>query len=427
MKTKWVAAVAGTAMVASGALLAFDVRARGRAEDVWMRLTASSHAAANDSPRKGAPWPPAARPPWDGLVTVSPGEQLVIGLRTVLVKEQKEPTLIRVAGVTDYDPATLTVVRTMFDSRVDKVLVDLGSVVKKGDPLFQLYSNTLAEAKSAYEAAFSQWTRDKKVLDYKVPLARDGSLPRKELIEVENDEAQSRLAMKLAKDKLMVFGLDEKEIEAAKTEDGVQKAKMALRSVADGVVIKRGVVPGNYYSTADELMTIAPLDHLWVRGSVSELDAEKVRLNQSLRIVFPYADRTLLAKVEYIDKAIDPDTRAARFRTSIPNRGGAFKAGMFVRVLLEIPPIPGRTVIPRTAMVSVDRNDFVFVKKEGSTDRFQRKQIIVAKESNDEVIVGEPTKDHAGLKPGEEVVTNGSLLLEQMYEDLLADETGVTL
>ncbi len=426
MKTKWVAAVAGMALVASGTLLAFDSRARGRAEDVWKRLT-SGHAPGSEAPRTGAPWPPPAKAPWDGLVTVSKQEQQVIGLRTVLVEQQTEPTVLRLAGSTDYDPATLTVVRTMFDSRVDKVLVDLGSVVKKGDPLFQLYSNTLAEAKSAYEAAYSQWTRDKKVLDYKVPLAKEGSLPRKELIEVENDEAQSRLAMKLAKDKLLVFGLSDKEIEAAKTEDGVQKARMALRSVADGVVIKRGVVPGNYYTTADELMTIAPLDHLWVRGSVSELDAEKVRLNQDLKVVFPYADQTLLAKVEHIDKAIDPDTRAARFRASIPNPGAGFKAGMFVRVLLEIPPIPGRTVIPRTAMVSVDRLDFVFIKQSGTTDRFRRKQIIVAKESNDEVVVGEPTKDHAGLKPGEEVVTTGSLILEQMYEDLLADETGVTL
>ena len=425
MKTKWVAAAAGVALVASGSLLAFDTRARGRAEEVWKRLT-SSHANDAVSPRTGQ-WPPAAKAPWDGLVTVSKQEQQVIGLQTTLVEQQKEPTVLRLAGATDYDPATLTVVRTMFDSRVDKVLVDLGTVVKKGDPLFLLYSNTLAEAKSAYETTYSQWTRDKKVLDYKVPLAKEGSLPRKELIEVENDEAQSRLAMKLAKDKLLVFGLSDQEIEAAKTEDGVHKARMSLRSVADGVVIKRGVVPGNYYTTSDELMTIAPLDHLWVRGSVSELDAEKVRLNQGLKVVFPYADRTLSAKVEYIDKAIDPDTRAMRFRASIPNPQSMFKAGMFVRVLLEIPPIPGRTVIPRTSMVSVDRLDYVFVKKTGTADRFQRRQIIVAKESNDQVIVGEPTKDHAGLKPGEEVVTNASLILEQMYEDLLVTESGITL
>ena len=40
------------------------------------------------------------------------------------------------------------------------------------------------------------------------------------MIEVENDEGKSRLEMKLAKDKLLVYGLSEKEIEAAKTEDG---------------------------------------------------------------------------------------------------------------------------------------------------------------------------------------------------------------
>ena len=87
--------------------------------------------------------------------------------------------------------------------------------------------------------------------------------------------------MKLAKDKLLVYGLTEKEIEDAPNEDGVQKAKMILRSRADGVVVKRDVVQGNYYDSKDELMTIAPLDHLWVRGSVSELDADKVEVGQT--------------------------------------------------------------------------------------------------------------------------------------------------
>ena len=55
--------------------------------------------------------------------------------------------------------------------------------------------------------------------------------------------------MKLAKDKLLVYGLTDKEIEDAKNEDGVQKARMILRSRADGIVIKRTVVQGNYYDS----------------------------------------------------------------------------------------------------------------------------------------------------------------------------------
>ena len=76
---------------------------------------------------------------------------------------------------------------------------------------------------------------------------------------------------------------------------------------------------------------------------------------------------TFDAKVEYIDKAIDTDSPSAKFRTSIPNPEGRLKAAMFVKVLLEIPPKPGQTVIPRGAMVSVDRVDYVFVKQSGKT------------------------------------------------------------
>jgi cobalt-zinc-cadmium efflux system membrane fusion protein len=289
----------------------------------------------------------------------------------------------------------------------------------------------LADAKSSYEAAISQWTRDKAVLDYKTPLAQNDTLPKKELIEIQNDEAQSRLKMKLAKDKLLVYGLTEAEIENAKHEDGVQKARMKLRARADGVVVKRDVVQGNYYTSDNELMVIAPLDHLWVRGNVSELDAEKVEVGQKLEIFFPFSDRTVDAEVKYIDKAIDPETRSAKFRTTIGNPGGKLKAGMFVKVIAHIAPRPGRTVIPRSSMVSVDRSDYVFIRKPGKTARFERRPIFVANERNDLVVVAEPSEGHPGLTPGEEVVTTGSLILEQMFEDrtmavggLLASEPG---
>ena len=192
---------------------------------------------------------------------------------------------------------------------------------------------------------------------------------------------------------------------------------MILRSRAAGIVIKRSVVRGNYYDSKDELMQIAPLDHLWVRGNVSELDADKVQVGQKLKVVFPYSSLTIDAKVEYIDKAIDMDTRSAKFRASIPNPEGRLKAGMFVRVLLEVSPKQGQTVIPRGAMVSVDRVDYVFAKQPGKNDKFERRPIVVAKENNDFVVVSEPSPGNPELKPGDEVVATGSLILEQMYED----------
>ena len=192
------------------------------------------------------------------MIILAPDQVKGIGVRTVAVKEQTFPTLLRLNGTTDYDPAKLTVVRPQLDSRVDNVLVDLGSVVQVGTPLLDLFSADLAVAKNDYETAVSQHARDKKVLDYKAPLAETNAIPRKDLIEAQNDEAKSLLQMKLAKDKLLVFGLTEKEVADVPNEDGVKKAKMILRSRAAGIVIKRSAVRGNYYDSKDELMQIAP-------------------------------------------------------------------------------------------------------------------------------------------------------------------------
>ena len=427
MKNHWKMLVAVVVIAAGATGLALNSRTRAQVVGVLKQLSQVGSPGAESTPDKSWLGESAGKSkvPWDRVLTLNASQRETIGIRTVPVKHQTKPTILKLFGTTGYDQATVTVVRTQFDSRVDRVIVDLGSTVQKGDPLLELFSTDLAEAKSNYEAAISQWARDKKVLDYKTPLAEGNNIARKEVIEAENDEAQSRLKMKLAKDKLLVSVLTEKEIENARNEDGVQKARMILRSRASGVVVERKVVTGNPYTSADLLMTLAPLDPLWVQGSVSELDADQVEVGQKLQIIFPYANRTIDANVSYIDKAIDADSRSAKFRTTINNPEPKLKAGMFARMLLEVRPKSGSTLIPRDAMVSVDQYDYVFVKQKGTTDRFERRQIVPEKETNDFVIVAAPSLGQPGLTPGEEVVTTGSLILAQMFEDRATIEGGL--
>lgn len=427
MKLNWKGIVA-VVLIAGGVTgVTLNAKTRAQVVKVWKEIEkATAHA---EAPAPDKSWVKESKSgaPWDRTVSLSADEIKAVGLETTPVLEQTQDTNLSLFGTTDYDPATVTTVRVMFDSRVDKVLVDLGAVIKKDQPLLELFSADLAAAKSDYELAISQHTHDQKVLEYKTPLAKTNTIPAKELIEVENDEQQSRLKMKLAKDKLLVYGLTEQEIEAAKNEDGVQKARMTLRARADGVVVKRDVVNGNFYdsSAGVALLTIAPLDHLWVRGGVSELDADKVKVGQKVTVIFPFSHREMESTIAYIEKAIDPDTRAAKFRTTIPNPDNSLKAGAFVKVQVKIQPEKGQTIIPRAAMVSVGSSDYVFIRREGKTDTFERRPIIAAKESNDVVVVAEPAEGHRELKPGEHVVTLGSLILEQMYEDRLMTEGGL--
>jgi cobalt-zinc-cadmium efflux system membrane fusion protein len=426
MKFNWKLPVLLVAIAGGATVVSLNKNARAHVLEVFRHLSQSTAHAAEAEPDKSWTNPPKGR--WDRTLDLSDEQMKAIGVEKVPVLKQTDPTILNLFGTTDYVPAHVTIVRTQFDNcRVDKVLVDLGSTVKKGDPLLELFSTDLAAAKSDYEVACSQWAHDKKVYDYKAPLAKENTLAKKELIEVENDEQQSRLKMKLAKDKLLVYGLTEQEIKDAPIEDGALKAKMILRSRGDGLVVKKTVVVGNYYDSKDELMTITPLDQLWVRGNVSELDADNVMVGQTLTVIFPYSisEREVIAKIDYIDKAIDPETRSAKFRTSIPNPSGRLMAGAFVRVKVQISPKEGQTVIPRASMISVDRTDYVFIRKPGKENVFERRSILTAKEGNDVVIVAAPAEGHLELKPGEEIVTTGSLILEQMYEDKVIAEGGL--
>ncbi len=94
---------------------------------------------------------------------------------------------------------------------------------------------------------------------------------------------------------------------------------------------------------------------------------------------------------------------------------------------LKIPPEPGQTVIPRLAMVVMNGNEYAFVQKDPANPtfedvlQFERRQLVVAEERDDHVVV------KTGLKPGEHVASNGSLVLAQLYEDQQMVATGMPL
>lgn len=356
--------------------------------------------------------------PPDGIITLSAKERTAIGIETIKVIRQVEPIRLELLGTTDYITDTLTKIRPMFKGRVDKVYVTVSQAVKKGDPLIDLYSKDLAEAKSAYEIERIQWLFDKNLSEARERLVKTSAISQHLFEETKNNEMKSREEYAVARDKLFVFGLSEAEIAKVHEEHGSQKARMTLRSPTDGFVIEREVVPGNLYDENDTLFVIAPLDRLWVWGNVFESDLDLVKLGQSWEIRFPFLEHKLQGKVEYISNRVDPNSHAVRIRTSIVNHEGRLKSDMLVRGMLEIPPTPGRTVIPRTALIVDDGRYYVFAQLEGKPDKFERRVVEVAQEKDDHVVLDE------GLKAGESVVAVGGLILAQIYEDLKTAQTG---
>src|SRR5262249_55060310 len=151
--------------------------------------------------------------------------------------------------------------RAPFECRVERVMVALGSRVKKGDPLLEVFSSELAEAKSNFQEAMSQWTRARALLD-EIPPPRRRSELTLERSNAESSETHSRREMQAARDKLLAYGLTEREIAIVETDDASSKSVMVLRARDDGVVVNRNVVAGNLYDSKEVLLAIARDDPL---------------------------------------------------------------------------------------------------------------------------------------------------------------------
>lgn len=358
--------------------------------------------------------------PWDGLLRVSPTQQKAIGTRIVPVKLQSEPLDLELQGKTDYNPDTLVKVRPRFDALVLAVHATVGQKVKKGDPLVELYSVRLAEAKLQFESKQSQAEHDHQIAEHQRDLASKGVIPdaSRVLLDAVNAERQSQLEYKLARDELEVFGVPAEEIARLNEETGTDKAKMTLRAQADGTIVSRDVAVGNIYDEKDTLLTIASIEQLWVWGNVYERDLADVRAGLPWEVHFPFTREVVAGTVEYVSSQVDPQTHAVRIRGSIPNADGHFKSDQFVRVVVKCPPVPGSTTIPRIAVVTDSDESYVFIQRPDQPDAFERRQVSIAHEFSDHVIV------EKGLAPGELVVTNGSLVMTQLYEDRRAIETG---
>ncbi len=428
------------ALAGAGGVYVWQVgpeRARHDAERVLAYV--QQHNPTSTHSNASAPQPPetaTAEAQWDGFVRISLENAKTIGLVVVSVHPQADPIRLPLIGRTDYDPNTLSKIRPRFDTLVEKVRVERGQKVTIGAPLVDLFSTELAAAKNDFQTAYVQWVHDQNLLKMKKRLLNEKAASEQQVIDAQNDESKSRLTASTAKEKLKVFGVAEEQIELLTKNLGnallpeelhviSDKARMTRISPVEGNVIQRDAVPGNLYDNNDVLLTIAPLDHLFVWVNVYEADQAKVAVGQEMEIRFPYLDKTVPSKVEYIASEVSKDTRAILLRTSVPNIDGKLKADMLVRAALMIPPVAGQTEIPRQAMVVMNGAEYAFVQKPEQagtgTEQFERRPLVVAEERDDHVVV------QRGLKPGDHVASNGALVLAQLYEDQQMVATGMPL
>lgn len=327
----------------------------------------------------------AGAPPVKGLTTVSidPARQQLIGLRTEKVTKGPVGTAWHTVARIEVDPTRVRKTNVKIEGFVEKIFVDfVGQSVRKGQPLFSVYSPTLFSAQSEYLLALQ--TRD--------ALAKSGG-------SSENGDN----LITAARRRLELWDITAAEINRIARVREPTKT-LTFVSPISGVVTAKNVVQGARVSPGEAPYEITDLGMVWVMADAYQNDIGRIRVGMKATLTLAaYPGRSFPGQVVFIDPLLDPKTRTAKVHLHFANPDRELKPEMFGEVTLQTPTQEGLR-IPADAVIRAGTQDVVFVAQ--GAGRFEPRLIQLGAKNGDEVEVT------SGLALGQAVVTRANFLVD---------------
>ena len=291
---------------------------------------------------------------------------------------------IRTVAQVTFDETRVKVISPKVDGWVEQLYVNFtGQPVSAGQALLSVYSPMLVSAQEELLLA----SRLSRSLSDASGEVRSGS----------NDLALA------ARRKLLYWDISPGDIERIERTGQVRK-NVTLRSPINGVVIEKNVLGGQKIMAGAALYKVADLSEVWLEGEVFERDLPAVRIGTTVTAEFdalPGEVRT--GRVSYLYPTLNPETRTARIRVTLPNPGMRLKPGMYGTIRLDGVSESGLSV-PRSAVLSTGERTMVFVRR--ADGMLQPREVKVGESTE------KRTRIISGVNVGDTVVASATFLVD---------------
>jgi len=306
-----------------------------------------------------------------GTVRVDPARRQLIGITTGRVKQKKLRVTIRAAGSVTYDETRLSDVALKFNGWIGELHANaIGKSVKKGEPLFTVYSPELLSAQEEY-------------------------------LEIFKRSAGGKMR-EVARRRLHLWDISEAQIKQLEKRGKAQEY-IAILAPASGVVIDKQVVAGSAFRAGQQLLRIADLSQVWVEAQVYDYELPLIKMGMKARVVLPeLQDREFRARVNFIYPFMEGDTHTVRVRVALDNSDGFLRPDMYAHIHLKATP-GKRLVVPESAVLYSGQSRVVFLDL--GDGRLAPRKIKTGQRSRKWIEVLE------GLEAGDTVVTSGNFLI----------------
>jgi RND family efflux transporter MFP subunit len=318
-------------------------------------------------------------------VQLTPERMQSIGVKTGTVEYKQLSDDIRATGTVDIDERLLSYVQVRFPGYIRKVFANATyQYVRKGEPLFTVYSPDLVATQQEYLLA----QQNQKVLQSS---------------SVDGVAAGAATLSAAAEQRLEQWEVSASEITKLK-ETGKPVTDLTICSPVSGYITERNALPNLYVEPSTRLYTVADLSQVWVNAQIFQDDIGRLKPGDAAVItVDSYPGRNFTGRIEEILPQVDMATRTVRVRLAIANPGLRLKPGMFVNV--DVKSSLGRQlVVPATAVFQSGTRQLVFLNRGNGS--LEPKEITVGPRVGDDFVVLK------GLEAHESIVTSANFLID---------------
>ena len=318
-------------------------------------------------------------------------KQQLIGVKTIALSLQPMETVIRTVGRVDYDERGLATINTRFEGWIEKLFVNVtGSVVKKGQPLAEIYSPELyatqLEFINALRMAGSEKTKTGTADTLQTMLAKD-----------------SQSIAEAAKQRLQLWDISESQIKTI-ANTGKPNRTLSIESPVNGAVIQKNVVLGMRVMPGDKMFDIADLSTVWVVADLYESQMAQVGIGQKVSISFDnFPGKVIASTIDFVAPVLTGETRTVRVRCTIPNADGQLKPQMFAAMEIRI-DLGEKLAVPDDAVIDTGTRKIVYVDR--GEGLFEPREVLTGIKS------GGLTELTQGVKVGEKVAIAANFLID---------------
>ncbi|HET6330986.1 MAG TPA: efflux RND transporter periplasmic adaptor subunit [Holophagaceae bacterium] len=319
----------------------------------------------------------AASVPGLADITIDPAYQRLIGVRTVGVEEGPVGGAWTAPAKVAVDETRVRKITTKTGGFVDRLFVDfMGKPVRKGKPLFAIYSPDLYSAQQ--DLALAVKSKD--------ALGGDGAA-----------------LVQAAAKRLRLWDVPEADIQRLE-QGGEPQRDLIFVSPVSGVVTSKNVLQGARLQPGDTPFEVTDLSKVWVSADAYAMDLPKLKTGAKAAFTSPaLPGRTFTGRVAFIDPVIDPQTRTAKVRLAFANSGGELRPETYGEATFQGSGRKGLRV-PFSAVIDDGDRKVVFVDE--GNGHFVPHQVDLGSQDADWAEV------KSGLKNGDRVADKATFLLD---------------